>query len=244
VARGGQQILRGVDLAVAPGTWTALVGRNGAGKSTLLRVLKGIERPDAGGVYLGSGPLEGPDPRIGLVLDSPEDQGVAPVVEDDIAFGLELQGLPPAEIGRRVGEVLGRLDIAGLRKRPAHTLSGGQAQKVALAAVLVLGARFLLLDESLAHLSPPERDRVLLDLEGLRSGGLGLVLATHRADEVLWADRVVWLEQGRVRFLGAPEELFALPECPWAGYGERCRRAGVPPGGAAFRAWAVMGQGL
>ena len=232
-----------MDLAVEPGTWTALVGRNGSGKSTLLRVLKGIEPPDAGEVRLGRHPLEGPDPRVGLVLDSPEDQGVAPVVEDDVAFGLELQGLSPEEIGRRVGEVLGRLGIAGLRKRPAHTLSGGQAQKVALAAVLVLGARFLLLDESLAHLSPPERDRVLLDLEGLRSGGIGLVLATHRADEVLWADRVVWLEGGRVRFAGTPEALFAVPECPWAGYGERCRRAGVPQGGAAFRAWAAGGGG-
>ncbi len=225
VAGDGRRVLRGVTLEVAPGTLTALVGRNGAGKSTLLRVLQGLIRPDRGTVLLDGRPLSGPDPRVGLVLDVPEDQGVAPVVEDDVAFGLEVAGCPPEETRRRVDEMLARTGLEPVRRAPVHTLSVGQAQKVALAGVLVLGARYLLLDEATAHLSPLERDRLWDFLEDLRDRGTGILLATHRPEEVALADRAVWLDRGEVCFQGPARAFLECPDHPW-GEAYRCRTRG------------------
>ncbi len=154
VERAGTLVLDGVDLCVAPGAQVALVGPNGAGKSTLVQVLKGLLASQAGTVSLAGVPVEGTAPEVGLVLANPEDQGVAPTVEDDVAFGLENLALDPGEIRRRVDLWLRRLGLWELRRSPIHALSGGECQKLALASVLAMGARFLLLDEPFAGIDP------------------------------------------------------------------------------------------
>lgn len=234
VRRGDGQVLRQVDLSVEPGEHVALVGPNGSGKTTLLLALKGAVSPAQGRVVVGGTPLERFDLRVGLVFANPEDQGVAPVVEDDVAFGLESRGLCPEEIRERVGQSLRAVGLWDSRAAPAHTLSGGQAQKLALAAVLALGAQFLLLDEATSMLSPWDRDAVMGTVTGLRRLGTGLLQVTHQGEELLWADRVVALAEGRVVFSGSPSEYFAwggrsLPTPSYEGVRRSAARAGCPP---------------
>jgi len=211
VRRGGARVLQGIDFAVAAGESVALVGPNGSGKSTLLLALKGALQPEQGRVLLAGEPVGSFDPRVGIVLANPEDQGIAPVVEDDVAFGLECLGLAPDQVQTRVAHSLQTVGLEGLRSASTHTLSGGQGQKVALAAVLALGARWLLLDEATSMLSPWERDGLLAAVAALKPGGLGIVQVTHQAEELPWADRVVALEGGTVAFEGSPTEYFAWP---------------------------------
>lgn len=231
-------MLRGVDLSLSPGEHVALVGPNGSGKTTLLLALKGAIPPAEGRVLLGEGPVERHDPRVGLVFSNPEDQGVAPVVEDDVAFGLESRGLSPQEIRRRVDESLRAAGLWELRAAPTHTLSGGQAQQLALAAVLAVGARFLLLDEATSMLSPWDRDAVMAAVATLREAGAGVLQVTHQGEEVLGADRVVALDHGKVAFSGSPSEYFgwgerSLPVPPYEGLRRRAADAGL--GAPAFR---------
>lgn len=215
VRYGSRTALGGVSLEVRPGTHTAVVGPNGSGKSSLLLALKGVVRPSEGRVVLEGEPLGGIDPRVGLVLANPEDQGVAPVVEDDVAFGLEYLGLPPAELEERVRESLRTVGLLECRARPVHTLSGGQLQKLALASVWALGCRYLLLDEATSMLSPWERDSLMSVLSSLGDQGVGVVHVTHQAEDLLWADRVLALDGGEVVFYGTVEGFFAWPGCPW-----------------------------
>ncbi len=234
VRLGSVRALRDVDFGLAPGEQVALVGPNGSGKTSLLLALKGALPPDLGRVVLGEAPVERLDFRVGLVFANPQDQGVAPVVEDDVAFGLESQGLGAAEIRERVEQSLRAVGLWALRASPVHVLSGGQAQSLALAAVLALGARFLLLDEATSMLSPWERDAVLSVVGGLRGKGVGVVQVTHQAEEVLWADRVVALSEGTVAFSGPPEEYFE-----WGG-----RTLPLPAFEGVRRAAAKAGAGL
>ncbi|MBE0618523.1 MAG: ATP-binding cassette domain-containing protein [Proteobacteria bacterium] len=233
VRLGTTLALRDVDFRVNGGEHVALVGPNGSGKTSLLLALKGAIVPQRGRVALGCARVERLDLRVGLVFANPEDQGVAPVVEDDVAFGLENQGLSPGEIQRRVEECLRSVGLWALRSAPVHALSGGQAQKMALAGVLALGARFLLLDEATSMLSPWERDSVMGTVTALRGEGVGVVQVTHQAEELLRADRVVSLAGGVVAFEGTPEAYFA-----WEGRGlplpayEGVRRAAAKAGSA------------
>lgn len=211
VRRGGKPVLRGVDFAVDAGESVAVVGPNGSGKSTLLLALKGALQPEEGQVVAAGEPVRPFDRRVGLVLSNPEDQGVAPIVEDDVAFGLECLGLPATEVRSRVVESLRAVGLEGLASASTHTLSGGEGQKLALAAVLALGAEWLLLDEATSMLSPWERDGLLSTVAGMKPLGLGIVQVTHQAEELLWADRVVALDRGEVAFEGCPAEYFAWP---------------------------------
>ena len=155
------------------------------------------------------------DPRVGLVLANPEAQGVSPVVADDVAFGPENLGLPAGEIRCRVEATLRQVGLWELRGVPVCTLSGGQAQKLALASVLAMGARHILLDEATSMLSPWDRDGLFLCLSRLREDGTGVLHVTHQPEELLWADEVVSLEEGRISFRGAPEAYFGWSRCPW-----------------------------
>ncbi len=215
VSRGGTRVLRRINLVVRPGASLAVVGPNGSGKSTLLLALRGFLAPTAGRVFLGEERVSRGDPRIGLVLPNPEDQGVAPVVQDDVAFGLENLGCPPDAIRVRVEGALRAVGLWHLRSASLHTLSGGQLQQVALAGVLAMGAGFALLDEATSMLSPWGRDGWMLTLGTLRRRGLGIVLVTHEPEELLWADEVLALDGGETAYQGPVAGYFASGVCPW-----------------------------
>lgn len=197
----------------------ALVGANGAGKSTLCFLLNGLILPSKGRVMACG--LDTSDrgnlPRIrrlvGLIMQNPDNQIVGPTVEDDIAFGLENQGLARREMRQRVEDALRTLDLTGLRDREPDLISAGERKRLAIAGVLALGPRVLVSDESTSMLDPPTRSEVLRLFSRLREErGLSIVHATHSPEEILAADRVALLGGGRLLFEGGPEDLFDNPD--------------------------------
>lgn len=210
--------LRGISLEIEPGEYVALIGANGSGKSTLVRHLNALLLPDQGEVWVEG--LNTRDvtvhplirQRVGMVFQFPEDQIVASVVEDDVAFGLENLGLSDEEIRRRVAEILQTLGLWEHRSRPPHLLSAGQIQRLALAGVLVLRPRCLILDEATTMLDPQGRLRLLALAESLNREGVTLIHVTHHMEEAARAKRVIVLHQGRVVLDGSPAEVFANAE--------------------------------
>ncbi|MHB8780057.1 MAG: ATP-binding cassette domain-containing protein [Candidatus Geothermincolia bacterium] len=212
--QGDVRALDGIDLELAPGSFTVLLGANGSGKSTLASLLNGLLTPESGSVH--SFGLDVSDKsqtweirrRVGYILDNPDNQIVAPTVADDVAFGPENLELPHAEIVQRVEAALALMGISELAPREPHLLSEGQKQKVAIAGVIAMGARAIVSDESTSLLDPNTRDAVLAEFRRLRdTQGITIVHITHLADEALLADRVVALERGRVIADRAPLEL-------------------------------------
>ncbi len=211
--------LAGLDLSVAEGEFVAVVGPNGSGKSTLARILGGLAVASGGhrAAVCGHDLLTEPGRLavrrdVGVLFQNPENQLVAENVEEDVAFGLENLGLPASEIATRVDEMLARFDLEDLRHREPHLLSGGQKQRTALAGVLAIPRRALVLDEPTAMLDPAGQVEVLGAVARERENGLTIVLVTQEMDEVLGADRVVALERGSAVFDGPPAELFARPQ--------------------------------
>lgn len=207
--------LDGLDLTVAAGELVAIVGANGSGKSTLARLLGGLERPAAASVAVACGhDLLADEGRlaarreVGVLFQNPENQLVAECVEDDVAFGLENLAWPPERMRRRVDEMLARFGLTELRRREPHLLSGGQKQRTALAGVLAVPRRVLVLDEPTAMLDPAGRTEVLEAVAGLRQDGLTIVFVTQEMDEVVGADRVIALERGAVVYTGDVRGLF------------------------------------
>lgn len=237
--------LADVDLRVRHGEFVAVVGANGSGKSTLARLLGGLEKAGAARLALACAhDLLSPEGRlaarrdVGVLFQNPENQLVAECVEEDIAFGLENLGWSVDDMRRRVDEMLSAFDLTDLRRREPHLLSGGQKQRTALAGVLAVPRRVLILDEPTAMLDPAGRGEVLSAVARLRSEGLAIVLITQEMDEVAGADRVVGLNCGRVVFAGAPKELFAA-----AGVVEDLR-LGLPPAAELAIALGVRGRRL
>ena len=203
-----------VSLTVRAGERLAILGRNGSGKSTLAKHLNGLLLPTAGRVL-----VTGIDTRdaarrreirqtVGMVFQNPDNQLVATVVEEDVAFGPENLGLPSDEIRRRVDESLDRVDLGHLRLRPPHLLSGGQKQRVAIAGVLAMRPRVLVLDESTAMLDPVGRAEVRAAVRRLHAEGTTVIAVTHFMDEAVEAERVVVMDGGRVVLEGSPREVF------------------------------------
>jgi energy-coupling factor transport system ATP-binding protein len=208
--------LAGITLDVAAGECLAIVGGNGSGKTTLAKHLNALLLPTSGEVRVDgidtrdAGAVWAVRQRVGMVFEHPDNQIVAAVVEEDVAFGCENLGLPPAEIRARVDMALRTVGLESLRRHAPHRLSGGQKQRVAIAGVLAMRPRCLVLDEATSMLDPPgRRDVMETALRLCRREGLTLILITHAMEEAAAADRVVVLSAGRVAMQGPPAEVFA-----------------------------------
>ena len=216
---GQPPALRGVSLEIKRGSFLAVIGHNGSGKSTLAKLLNGIIVPDSGSVT-----VEGLDTRcednlldirrtVGMVFQNPDNQLVASVVEDDVAFAPENLGYPPAEIRRRVDEALKAVDMYDFRLHSSHLLSGGQKQLVAIAGVIAMSPRCIVLDEPTAMLDPSGRREVMDTVKRLcRESGITIVLITHHMSEAVDADSIAVMSDGELRFQGTPAEVFSRVE--------------------------------
>lgn len=211
-----QTVLRGVDLTIEKGSFVALLGHNGCGKSTLSKHFNALLLPTGGRVLveeMDTANEENTYPirrRVGMVLQNPDNQLVSTIVEEDVAFGPENLGLPPAEICARVDEALAAVDMTAYRDHSPHKLSGGQKQRIAIAGVLAMHPDCLILDEPTAMLDPQGRQEVLDTVCRLnREQGMTVILITHYMEEAALADRVVVMDEGVVVMDGAPRQVFA-----------------------------------
>ena len=211
--------LLGVDLAVERGSFVVVLGHNGSGKSTLAKHLNGVLLPEGGKVWVSG--MDTSDEslllevrrRVGMVFQNPDNQIVANVVEEDVAFGPENLGVPTEEIQRRVTAALRAVGMEDFTLHAPHHLSGGQKQRIAIAGVIAMEPACIVLDESTAMLDPLGRREVLDTVRKLnREKGITIVLITHHMDEAAMADRVVVMDSGRVVMDGAPGEVLVRVE--------------------------------
>ena len=211
--------LSGVSLEIARRSFVAVLGHNGSGKSTLAKCLNAIVVPQSGRVLVNGLDTADEDKlleirrTVGMVFQNPDNQIVASVVEDDVAFAPENLGVPPTEIRARVDEALRRVGMYGYRLHAPHLLSGGQKQRVAIAGVLAMQPQCIVLDEPTAMLDPVGRREVLSAVRDLRRhSGMTVVLITHHMEECVYADRLIVMEKGRVAMDGTPREVFPRVE--------------------------------
>ena len=206
--------VEGVNLAIEEGSFVALVGHNGCGKSTLAKLLNGLLLPKSGTVTVNGletskkGNLFEIRKNVGMVFQNPDNQMVASIVEEDVAFGPENLGVPQAEIVERVYGALEQVGMSEYAKRSPHKLSGGQKQRIAIAGALAIRPKVLVLDESTAMLDPLGRREVLEVARKLNEEGLTVILITHFMEEVWDCDKVVVMNSGHVVKTGTPDEIF------------------------------------
>ena len=212
-------VLDGVDLEIEAGSFVAVLGHNGSGKSTLAKHLNAILLPSGGKVWVDGLDTADDDKlldirrTVGMVFQNPDNQIVANVVEEDVAFAPENLGVPPEEIRRRVDEALRQVGMYEYREHAPHLLSGGQKQRVAIAGVIAMAPRCIVLDEPTAMLDPTGRAEVMRTVKDLnRASGVTVVLITHHMDEAAQADRLVVMSKGKVVADGAPREVFQRVE--------------------------------
>lgn len=237
--------LRNVSLSIDEGEFVALVGRNGSGKSTLAKLLNGLILPDEGSVI-----VDGMDTRdkkslfdirsrVGVVFQNPDNQMIATIIEDDVAFGPGNLGLKPDEIRRRVDIALASVGMSEHASGTPFRLSGGQKQRVAIAGVLAIGPKVMVLDESTSMLDPDGRNEVMDVVRRLnRENGMAVVMITHFMEEAVTADKIIVLDGGEEKYSGGKEVFdrediisaagLSLP--PAAAVAARLRREGVPLG--------------
>ena len=208
--------LRGVSVTIEKGSFTVVLGHNGSGKSTFAKHLNAVLLPCGGAVY-----VEGMDTRdermlleirrrTGMVFQNPDNQIVANVVEEDVAFGPENLGVPTAEIRRRVDDALAAVGMEQFASHAPHLLSGGQKQRIAIAGILAMEPECIVLDEATAMLDPAGRREVIDTVRRLnRERGITVVLITHHMAEAESADRVIVMNDGQVAMDGAPHDVFA-----------------------------------
>lgn len=233
----------GINVKIDKGEFISIIGRNGSGKSTFAKLLNAILIPTEGDVYIKG--VKTTDENhlweirksVGMVFQNPDNQIVATTVEEDVAFGPENLGIPSVEIRRRVDEALKLVGIYDYRQHAPHLLSGGQKQRVAIAGVLAMQPRCLVLDEPTAMLDPRGRREVMDTVRRLnREEGITVIFITHFMEEAVYADRVIVLGDGEIIFQGTPEETFrqssllrnhGLDVPPVAELAEELRAAGL-----------------
>ena len=213
------KVLNNISLSVQEGEFVALLGHNGCGKSTMAKLFNVLLSPQSGTVTIDGITAETEDDiyeirsRVGLVLQNPDNQLVATVVEEDIAFGPENLGVPPQEIRRRVDSALKAVDMYEYRSHAPHKLSGGQKQRVAIAGIIAMEPRCIVLDEPTAMLDPKGRQEVMDTIRRLnKSMGITIVLITHYMDEAVLADRVIVMDKGSILTQGTPRQVFSKVE--------------------------------
>lgn len=213
------RVLNNISLSVQEGEFVALLGHNGCGKSTMAKLFNVLLSPQSGTVTIDGITAETEDDiyeirsRVGLVLQNPDNQLVATVVEEDVAFGPENLGVPPQEIRRRVDSALKAVDMYEYRSHAPHKLSGGQKQRVAIAGIIAMEPRCIVLDEPTAMLDPKGRQEVMDTIRHLnKSMGITIVLITHYMDEAVQADRVIVMDKGSILTQGTPRQVFSKVE--------------------------------
>ena len=216
---GGEEALRGISLSIEEGAFIAVLGHNGSGKSTLAKHFNAILRPGSGRVL-----VDGMDTineayllqirrTVGMVFQNPDNQIVATVVEDDVAFAPENLGVPSTEIRERVDKALEDVGMYNYRTHAPHLLSGGQKQRVAIAGVLAMRPRCIVLDEPTAMLDPVGREEVIRTIRELnRQQGVTVILITHNMEETIDADRLLVMSDGSVIADGKPADVFSQVE--------------------------------
>ena len=211
--------LDGIDLQIMPGEFVAVIGVNGSGKSSLARHFNALLLPSEGSVNVHG--LDTLDENnlwqirqdTGMVFQNPDNQIVAAVVEEDVAFGPENIGVPTEELKQRVEDALRAVDMLDYREHAPHLLSGGQKQRVAIAGTLALGSRCIVLDEPTAMLDPKGRKEILSTVRKLnREQHITVVYITHFMTEAMQADRVIVMGDGRIKFQGTPRDVFSQVE--------------------------------
>ncbi|MBO5421400.1 MAG: energy-coupling factor transporter ATPase [Clostridia bacterium] len=237
-------VVDGFSIDVPEGQFLAVLGHNGCGKSTIAKLMNGILVPDSGKVTVDgidtSDDAKVTDVRktVGMVFQNPDNQIVATIVEDDVAFGPENLGVDPKEIRQRVDDALMAVGMYDFRGREPHRLSGGQKQRVAIAGVLAMNTKCVVMDEPTAMLDPHGRQEVMDTIQMLnKERGITVILITHYMDEAVKADRVVVMDEGRIVLDGVPKDVFKnveklktlgldVPQATELAY--RLRKAGFP----------------
>ena len=207
--------LRNVSFEVKPGEFVALVGMNGSGKSTLAKLLNGLFIPSQGTIEIDDMDTKKDEfiyevrKRVGMVFQNPDNQAVATIVEDDIAFGPENLGIPRDEIVERVNEALESVNMVENRDRTFSKLSGGQKQRVAIAGVLAMRPEVIVFDESTSMLDPKGRKEVMDIAKSLNEKGITVINITHHMDEAVQAKRIIVLKNGAIIADDTPQKIFA-----------------------------------
>jgi energy-coupling factor transport system ATP-binding protein len=208
--------LSNINIDIEKGQYVAVIGRNGSGKSTMARLINALLTPVKGVVY-----INGMDTTMtthlweirktaGIVFQNPENQIVGTVIEEDVAFGPENLGIPPAEIQKRVDDALDKVGMAEYKNHASHLLSGGQKQKVAIAGILAMKPECIILDEATAMLDPVSRREIVSVIKSLnRNENITVIHITHHMDEAIMAKRVIVTDEGRIVLDGKPEEVFS-----------------------------------
>lgn len=211
-------VLKNVSFSVFEGEWLAIVGHNGSGKSTLAKLMNGLLFPEEGDVYINHLKLSEElvwdiRDQVGMVFQNPDNQFVGTTVQDDVAFGLENHGIPRDEMVERVHEALRHVNMVDFLDQEPHHLSGGQKQRVAIASVLALRPKIIILDEATSMLDPRGRNEVLEVVRELKNKeNLTIISITHDLDEAAKADRIIVMNKGQVYREGLPEDIFMMDD--------------------------------
>ena len=215
-----------VSFHVKRGEWLSIVGHNGSGKSTTIRLIDGLLEAESGEIWIDGQLLSSENVwdlrrQIGMVFQNPDNQFVGATVEDDVAFGLENQGLPREEMKKRVAESLELVGMLDFKKREPARLSGGQKQRVAIAGVVALRPAILILDEATSMLDPEGRRELIQTVQEIRKDHqMTVVSITHDLEEVAMSDRVLVMKKGQVESTSSPRELFSRNDLDQIGLDE------------------------